>query len=67
MKETITKLLNKLTYKWYWDGKNKIVFEGEVWINQINETLTQEGIKYKWGYEKGKATYYINNSGIRIE
>lgn len=59
MKEKITKLLNELTYKWYWDSKNKIVFEGEVWIGEINEKLEQKGVKYKWGYEDGKTTYYI--------
>ena len=37
MKEKITKLLNELTYKWYWETKNKIVFEGEVWIGEINQ------------------------------
>ena len=59
MKNKITKLLNELTYKWYWDSKNKIVFEGEVWIGEINKKLEQEGVKYSWGYEDGKATYYI--------
>ena len=59
MKEKITKLLNELTYKWYWDSKNKIVFEGEVWIGEINKKLEQEGVEYNWGYEDGKATYYI--------
>jgi len=59
MPNKISKILNELTYSWYWDGPNKIIFEDEVWIQEINKVLEQEGLQYKWGYERGKATYYI--------
>jgi len=66
MKEKITKILNKLTYKWYWESNNKIIFEGEVWTGEVNKNLEQEGIQYKWCYEKGKVVYYIISQELGV-
>ncbi len=59
MKNKITKLFKGLSYEWELVG-NRLVFEGEVWIGEINEILDKEGFKYKWCYENSKATYYIS-------
>ena len=60
MSNKISSILNELTYEWYWDEPNKIIFEGEVWIGLINDKLRENNIEYRWCYEKGKATYYID-------
>jgi hypothetical protein len=59
MPSKISKILTELPYEWYQELPNKIIFEGEVWIQEINDKLNENNIKYKWCYEKGKATYYL--------
>jgi len=57
----ISSILNELTYVWEWETDSKIVFDGEVWIGEINNKLRENNIVFKWCYERGKATYYIGN------
>lgn len=59
MPNKISLILNELPYSWYWESNNKIIFDGEVWIQEVNNKLDEINIQYKWTYERGKPTYYI--------
>ena len=60
MPDEISLILTELPYEWHIEQPNKIIFEGEVWIQEINNKLEQNNIEYRWCYEKGKPTYYLN-------
>jgi hypothetical protein len=55
----ISKIFNDLSYEFIKYSNNKFILLGQVWIQEINQEMDKQGIKYRWCYEKGNPTYYI--------